>query len=254
MAGHGAVQEPAFEALKLEKRVGWATALLEDIPQAGMSVVAAVYLQEVTPDMVRSGDASVLSKHCILRSSLFSTDPTKLLNVQVANTAGAIVMALRIMWLAYRTFLLSDRERPLMASSGKSLPLLSRALFLASRPLSHVSLSLLSLLANSTQARTAGPLPRDGRRRLAPEGGLGNRPCGPQQVVRREARSTGSAGAFAGAEPPPQQPAGRDPEGVRGGYGRVGGRAWPLGEPRALGYAEEMGGAAGRAGGGGMVE
>ena len=72
-------------------------------------------------------------------------------------------MALRIMWLAYRTFLLSDRERPLMASFDKSLPLLSCELFFDACPLSRVSLSLLSPLANSAQPRTAGPLPRDGR-------------------------------------------------------------------------------------------
>ena len=53
VTGHGAGQDPAFRALALEKRVGWATALGEDIPQAVLSVVAAVYLQEVTPDMVR---------------------------------------------------------------------------------------------------------------------------------------------------------------------------------------------------------
>jgi hypothetical protein len=40
-------------------------------------------------------------------------------DAQIANTVGAVVMALRIMWLAYRTFLLSDRERPLMASLAK---------------------------------------------------------------------------------------------------------------------------------------
>ena len=84
---------PAFQALALEKRINTGTAVFEDLPQAVMSIIIAIYLEDITPDMI-------------------------------ANSAGAILMALRLLWLAYRTFLLSDRERPLIelfnATSGPS--------------------------------------------------------------------------------------------------------------------------------------
>ena len=74
----------AVRALSLEKRVGVFTALGEDFPQTIMTIIVAVYLQEVTLDMV-------------------------------VNSVTAVLTALRILWVAFRTFLLSDRERPLVA-------------------------------------------------------------------------------------------------------------------------------------------
>jgi ankyrin repeat protein len=74
---------PAFRALWLEKRVGFATALGEDIPQTIMTLIVGVGLKEVTLDMV-------------------------------INCVTAVLAAARILWVALNMFLLSARERPLM--------------------------------------------------------------------------------------------------------------------------------------------
>ena len=71
------------QAIQLERRIMLATTLCEDVVQGVLTVVAAVYLQEVSADMM-------------------------------INVVTSVCVSLRLLWLALNHFLLGAREQPLL--------------------------------------------------------------------------------------------------------------------------------------------